>query len=132
MSKRNNFKRSVDRRQSKQIKENSKALAVLKKKDEHQWLDTASFGDIIDAGTSFVVNIVPPMNLDGTVAANNASLNQRRGKEIYMQGLHIQGQIYLDPGAASPVTYAKVRMLVVQFPCAIGNQLLNANALKKL
>ncbi len=124
MSKRN-FKRSVDRKQSKQIKENSKALAVLKKQDEHQWLDTASYGDILDVGTSFVVNIVKPMKLDGTIVANNAALNQRKGKEIYMQGLHIVGQIYLDPGATSSVPWAKVRMLVVQFPCAVANQQLD-------
>lgn len=123
------YKKSVDKKQSKQIKKNKEAIAALEAPIERKFFDTvttiASAGGLSPitnvSASKYVINGIYPVDLDGTVLGSYNSLSRRLGQKITMTKLRCKGTFLALPTALLPpeTTFSEmiqVRHLIVRFP----------------
>lgn len=128
MAKKPSFKKSVDKKQTKQIKQLQKEVKELQEPIERKFLDTVfsqqlKVTDIANGLVSQkVLNNVLPAGFTGGSTGNQDILSQRVGKNITMDSLHIRGSIFYNPdNLVNPGANAKVRILIVCYPQYLGN-----------
>jgi len=117
-------KRSVDKRQNKDIKVLKKKVKALEAPIERKFLDVPITGEVGSAPLSvegYLLNAVEPMAADGTVATANDAMSQRLGKSIHMNRLRLKGfvEIVGDYTIAAPDYgdyIARARVMVVRWP----------------
>lgn len=128
MAKKPSFKKSVDNKQTQQIKQLQKEVKELKEPQERKFLDTV-FGEQLkptDIGSGAVSQVVLN-NVKGASFASGSSgaqaiLTQRVGKNITMDSLSIRGSLYYSTtNLVTPGLQAKIRLMIVCYRQFIGN-----------
>jgi len=112
-------KKSVDKRQSKDIKTLKKKVKALMAPIEKKFLDTAIVGTVASNNEVYCLNNVRPATQDGTIVATNAAMSQRVGKMIHMNRIRIKGLVKIVANFTGAIsgdnTIGRMRMLVVRW-----------------
>ncbi|AXH74409.1 MAG: hypothetical protein [Circoviridae sp.] len=112
-------KKSVDKRQSKDIKVLKKKVKALQKPIEKKFLDTPIVGTVASNNAVYVLNNVRIASEDGTITQTNENMSLRRGKSISMQRIRIKGLVKIVANFTGAIsgdnTVGRVRMLVVRW-----------------
>lgn len=108
------YKRSVDKKQNKEINKLKKKVKTLEKTDEKKWYDTNQLSKAIS--TTPAVDPFLGLTVWNSAAANanETKQNSRSGNSIVMTSLKLDGLVYIDQDFASPDSNNIVRLLLVQ------------------
>lgn len=108
------YKRSVDKKQNKEINKLKKKVSKLAKTDEKKWYDTNQLSKAIS--TTPAVDPFLGLTVWNSAAsnANETRQNSRSGNSIVMTSLKLDGLVYIDQNFASPDVNNIVRLLLVQ------------------
>ena len=112
-------KKSVDKRQSKDIKVLKKKVKALQGPIEKKFLDTPIVGTVASNNAVYVLNNVRIASEDGTIVQTNENMSRRRGKSVTMQRIRIKGLVKIVANFTGAIsgdnTVGRVRMLVVRW-----------------
>jgi len=108
------YKRSVDKKQNKEINQLKKKVSKLSKSEEKKWYDTNQLSKAIS--TTPAVDPFLGLTVWNSAAsnANETRQNSRSGNSIVMTSLKLDGLVYIDQNFASPDVNNIVRLLLVQ------------------
>lgn len=108
------MKRSVDKKQNKEINKLKKAVAKCCKVTEKKWYDTNQLSKAISTTPSVDPFLGLTVWNSAASNANEIRSNSRAGNSIVMTSLKLDGLVYIDQNFASPDVNNIVRLLLVQ------------------
>ena len=108
------YKRSVDKKQNKEINKLKKKVSKLASNTEKKWYDTNQLSKAISTTTAVDPFLGLTVWNSAASNANETRSNSRAGNSIVMTALKLDGLVYIDQAFASPDSNNIVRLLLVQ------------------
>lgn len=116
---RTRMKKTVDRKQTKDIKVLKKKVKALEAPIERKFLDTAIDGYITANNETYVLNNVQIADQDGTIVQNNLNMSKRVGKAIHMSRIRIKGVVGITGDQSTVGDFSdqkgRIRMVLVRW-----------------